>query len=179
MNSVILDGESTLLQKLLSLITPMDKVALFREILDFESTSDISDAVTVSPSATSGTFVFSFYGTESSYKDTTVLRDVGAFKSHIHQKIDDAKIVYDQKNTVATILAEETPFSMEEFIAEKLPHATTEDEVSEIFDGDFDEFTRYYNSPARSTLEQEQRGFLQQIYKSPFLLLWTKADGAT
>lgn len=155
-----------IITKMLPLISSMDKVNLIKDLVGLGSDVDVT------PSTQPNVYTFTFYGDQVSYKCETIINNVDGFAKHIKARISKAKNIHTSEQTVVSALEDEKEFSMEEFVDEMMPKVTTEEGVSDIFNGNWKEFEMYYQSSKRSALEQDIRGLLSEIHRDPFRPLW-------
>ncbi len=162
-----------LIGKMLPLISSGDKIKLIKDIAELDSDVDVT------PTEKPDTFKLAFYGAHYNYSLKSIVDNAPAFKRHIQSKIEKAKKIHAEEQDVLAAISEEKEFSYEEFVDEMLPKVTTEEEVADVFDHDWAKFEAYYGSSKRSTLEQELRGMLSEIYNDPFMPLWEDLDNPT
>lgn len=159
-----------MLGKMLARISTAEKISLLKDALSLDS--DIS----ISSTAKQDVFRFGFYGQTASYRAESILKNKDKFKNHLSAKIESAKKIYEETNTVAEILAEEKEFDITEFYLDSLPNADTEEEVAEIFEHNHQSFKEFWASPDRNKLDQTTRGFLMQLVSNPFQPLWEDTE---
>lgn len=156
-----------LVQKMLGRIPTAERIALLRDVLDL-SDSDITISTTPDPAV----FRFTFYGDACSFTCQSILDNIEKFKSYLANRVAVAQGVYEEGNQVLSALENDKEFDINEFYEDAVPKAETEEQLSEIFEGNIEAFRQYYNSPARQKCPQDVRGFLQQVATNPFMPLW-------